>query len=143
VILLETITASPGRPHCVKGIINLRDVVLPLIDLHLYLNIDPVDTDPRNHRIVVTEFNGNHASFQVEAVDQIYRMSWQQISPVPKADVGQHFSVTGITEINDELVLMLDFESMLRSHLDAGQAACRTCRKPAGRRPRSTTRHVG
>ena len=112
VIHLKTITASPGQPRCVKGVFNLRGVVLPLIDLHMYLNIEPIDADIKSHRIIVTEFNGNRASFQAESVDQIHRLSWQQIRPVPKAQGSHHFCVTGITEINDELVLMLDFESI-------------------------------
>lgn len=106
------VAASPSQPPCVRGIFNLRGVVLPLIDLHQYLDIEPEHLDEAHRRIIVTEFNGQRAAFLVEGVDQIYRMSWKLIRPVPETHDQTHAAVTGITEINDQLILMLDFESI-------------------------------
>ena len=112
VILPVPVAASPGQPPHVMGMFNLRDVVLPLVNLQSYFNIDPIDPDPENHRIIVTEFNGTHAAFKVERVDHIHRMSWKSIRTVPDETGSEHMAVTGITEIGDQLVLMLDFESI-------------------------------
>lgn len=112
VIQPQTVAASPGQPPCVRGMFNLRGGVLPLVDLHLYFNIPPVESDPKKHRIIVTEFNGARAAFAVERVEHIYRMSWDQMRPVPESGGDDHFAITGITEINGQLVLMLDFESV-------------------------------
>ena len=112
VITPQQVSASPGQPPCVKGVFNLRNVVLPLVDLHKYLKITPVDTNPKNYRIIVTEFNGVRTAYQVEGVESIYRMSWQLMKPVPETYGSHHFAVTGITEINGRLIMMLDFESI-------------------------------
>lgn len=118
VILHQHVAASPGQPGCVQGMFNLRGNVLPLVDLHRYFGIEPVITDAKNHRIIVTEFNGARAAFRVERVEHIYRMSWTDMRPVPETGTGapgsddEHFAITGITEINGQLVLMLDFESV-------------------------------
>jgi len=112
VILPVDIAASPGQPENVMGMFNLRGVVLPLVDLHSYFNIDPVNSDPANHRIIVTEFNGSQAAFKVERVKHIHRMSWSDVKSVPEETGSDHMSVTGITEIKGQLVLMLDFESV-------------------------------
>jgi len=112
VILPVNIAASPGQPQDVMGMFNLRGVVLPLIDLHGYFNIEPVVSDPKEHRIIVTEFNGSQAAFKVERVEHIHRMSWTDVRSVPEETGSDHMSVTGITEIGDKLVLMLDFESI-------------------------------
>jgi two-component system, chemotaxis family, chemotaxis protein CheV len=112
VILPVPIAASPGQPQNVMGMFNLRGVVLPLVNLQSYFGIDHVDDNPDNHRIIVTEFNGAQAAFKVERVDHIHRMSWQSIRTVPDETGSDHMAVTGITEIGDKLVLMLDFESV-------------------------------
>ena len=112
VILPVEVSASPDQPPAVMGVFNLRNRVLPLVDLHYYFQIEPHDTNPRNRRVIVTEFNGEHAAFQVENVEQIYRISWTEIRPVPQIHKGQQYAVTGITEIKDRLILMIDFESV-------------------------------
>jgi len=112
VILPVSVAASPGQPADVMGMFNLRGAVLPLVDLHSYFKIDPIDSGSSNHRIIVTEFNGAQAAFKVERVEQIHRMSWQEIRSVPDETGSDHMSVTGITELNGKLVLMLDFESI-------------------------------
>ena len=112
VILPVEVSASPDQPPAVMGVFNLRNRVLPLVDLHHYFEIDPHDANPRNRRVIVTEFNGEHAAFQVENVEQIYRISWTDVRSVPQIHKSQQFAVTGITEINDRLVLMIDFESV-------------------------------
>ncbi len=115
VITPTPVIASPHQPKSVVGMFDLRGKILPLVDLHDYLDIAPLDEDPRNRRIIITEFNGINAGFRVESVEQIYRMSWKHMRPVPEVDEGaqSHLAVTGITEINERLILMLDFESII------------------------------
>ncbi len=112
VILPTVVTASPTQHSAVRGMFNLRGRVLPLVDLHRYLNIEPAE-DESNRRIIVTEFNGQHTAFMVDRVEQIHRMSWQNMRPVPDTYGETHFCLTGITEIGERLVLMLDFESVV------------------------------
>lgn len=112
VILPVDVSASPGQPADVMGMFNLRGAVLPLVDLHSYFKIGPVDQESDDHRIIVTEFNGAQAAFKVERVERIHRMSWKDIRSVPDETGSDHMSVTGIAELNGKLVLMLDFESI-------------------------------
>ena len=106
------VTACPHQPPAVSGVFNLRGVVLPLVDLHEFLAFEPGNTDPKTHRIIVTEFNGQQAAFKVEHVEHIHRMSWSAMKGVPDSHGQSGFAITGITEIKDRLVLMLDFESI-------------------------------
>lgn len=114
VVLPTKATASPDQPDAVMGMFNLRGKVLPLVDLHHYFNLERVETDSSSRRIIVTEFNGQQAAFEVDAVEHIHRLSWRAMREVPSIHNGtSHFSVTGVTEINDQLILMLDFESIV------------------------------
>ncbi len=109
VILPMRTVAAPQQHPCVIGMFNLRGRLLPLVDLHKYLRIEPVGED---RKVIVTEFNGQQAAFAVSGVEQIYRMNWGDMKSVPDTEGQSHFAITGITEIGQRLVLMLDFESI-------------------------------
>ena len=106
------ITASPEQPEAVQGMFSLRGSVLPLVNLHTYLDIESHLEDSDHQRVIVTEFNGTQGAFAVEDVDSIYRMSWKDMRPVPEATGDDKFAITGIAEIGEELIMMLDFESI-------------------------------
>jgi len=105
-------TACPHQPSSVRGVFNLRGKVLPLVDLHHFLKIEAKSDDPAQRRIIVTEFNGQQAAFQVEYVEHIHRMSWKKMKGAPDGQGSSNYAITGITELNGRLVLMLDFESI-------------------------------
>ncbi|MEM0914822.1 MAG: chemotaxis protein [Planctomycetota bacterium] len=111
VILNTQTAAAPGQPDAVRGMLNLRGVIHPLVDLAAALDLTS-EADESAKRIIVTEFNGQKAAFLVDRVEQIHRMSWTQIEAVPPLEGAQHPAVTGLTKIDDGLVLMLDFESI-------------------------------
>jgi two-component system chemotaxis response regulator CheV len=114
VILPVQPIASPDQPPAVLGMFNLRGAVLPLVDLHQYFSLPQDETETKRRRVIVTEFNGQQAAFRVDAVQHIHRISWQAVREVPEVHEGQHhFAVTGVTEIHDRLILMLDFESIV------------------------------
>ncbi len=113
VIMPTAVSAAPDQPEAVTGMFNLRGRMLPLIDLHHYLDFAPRDDDVKNRRIIVMEFNGQQSAFQVDTVERIHRMSWSDMKSVPDSGGKQPFCITGITEIDDRLILMLDFESIV------------------------------
>lgn len=114
-------TCMPHQHPSVVGIFNIRGKVLPVVDLAKHLDINPEtnSTNAPEGRVIITEFNGQQVGFTVTAVDQIHRVSWSDIKPAPDLDFGnltkgeeRASSTTGSIEIDDRLVLMLDFESI-------------------------------
>ncbi|MEO0515025.1 MAG: chemotaxis protein [Planctomycetota bacterium] len=112
VILHVDAVPTPGQADTVKGVIRLRGSVLTVVDLHKQLSRLPKFDDETQWRIIVTEFNGATAAFEVEAVDSIYRLSWEDVRPVPDSGANGHAAVTGMAEVGEELIMMLDFESI-------------------------------
>lgn len=111
---------SPGQHPSVIGIFNIRGSVIPVVDLALHLGLKKRwGTNEQNApegRVIITEFNGRRTGFMVDTVEQIYRMSWQKVRPSPEVGTAGNSAVasatTGIIEISDNLVLMIDFESV-------------------------------
>ena len=75
------------------------------------------DPDGRGS-IIITEFNGIRVGFLVTAVDRIHRLSWARVMPIPHISFGQTedgrtiSSTTGAIDIDGDLVLIVDFESV-------------------------------
>ncbi len=106
------ITAAPEMPGSVQGMVSLRGVLVPVVDLARYVG---VGLDSRRDIMIVTEYNGHTQGFLVEAVDTILRLDWAQMRVPPDmltAKLGG--LVTAVTELADKkLVMMLDVERVL------------------------------
>jgi two-component system chemotaxis response regulator CheV len=119
VMRIPMITRAPDMPSSVEGMVSLRGVLVPVIDLAKYIGIE---TDGKPEIMIVTEYNGQTQGFLVKAVDNILRLDWSAMRVPPAmllAEMGG--LVTAITELNDgRLVMMMDVEKVLSetSHYD-------------------------
>jgi len=112
VMRIPAITRAPEMPESVEGMVSLRGVLVPVIDLAKYAGIQ---TDDKADIMIVTEYNGHTQGFLVKAVDNILRLDWSAMRVPPSmlvADMGG--LVTAITELKDgRLVMMMDVEKVL------------------------------
>lgn len=112
VMRTPAITAAPDMPSSVEGMVSLRGVLVPVVDLGRYVG---VGGDSRRDIMIVTEYNGHTQGFLVEAVDTILRLDWSQMRVPPDmltANLGG--LVTAVTELaGNKLVMMLDVEKVL------------------------------
>ncbi|MEO6974279.1 MAG: chemotaxis protein [Gallionella sp.] len=119
VMRIPEITRAPDMPSSVEGMVSLRGVLVPVIDLAKYIGIE---TDCLPEIMIVTEYNGQTQGFLVKAVDNILRLDWSAMRVPPAmllAEMGG--LVTAITELKDgRLVMMMDVEKVLSetSHYD-------------------------
>ena len=106
------ITAAPEMPSSVEGMVSLRGVLVPVVDLAKYAGMS---TDNPRDIMIVTEYNGHTQGFLVEAVDTILRLDWSQTRVPPDmltANLGG--LVTAVTELpGPKLVMLLDVEKVL------------------------------
>jgi two-component system chemotaxis response regulator CheV len=113
IIRLPKVTEMPQTPQpCVLGTFNLRDKVVPLVDLGVWLGKDR--SEVASDKVVVTEFNRVISAFRVSGVTRIHRLSWEQIEP-PSIQV-QHYSgnsVTGVVRLESRVVFILDMEKIV------------------------------
>ena len=112
VMRTPAITAAPEMPAAVEGMVSLRGVLVPVVDLAKYVGIG--SETPRDI-MIVTEYNGHTQGFLVEAVDTILRLDWAQMRVPPDMLVANMGGlVTAVTELpGNKLVMMLDVEKVL------------------------------
>lgn len=112
VMRTPSITAAPEMPAAVEGMVSLRGVLVPVIDLAKYTGIV---TDTPRDIMIVTEYAGHTQGFLVEGVDTILRLDWSKMRVPPEMLVAQTGGlVTAVTELEDNrLVMMMDVEKIL------------------------------
>jgi len=112
VMRVPEITQSPDMPNAVEGMVSLRGVLVPVIDLAKYVG---VQCDHKPSIMIVTEYNGHTQGFLVEAVDTILRLDWSSMRVPPEMLSKQTGGlVTAVTELADKrLVMMMDVEKVL------------------------------
>lgn len=113
IILVGEITQVPETPEYVKGLINLRSTVIPIVDLKLRFGL-PETARTDDTRIVVVSVAGKTIGIIVDAVNEVLRVSQEQIAPPPPtvAGLSQDY-LGGLAKLEDRLLILLDIEKIL------------------------------
>lgn len=115
-------TPLPFSPGHVKGVINLRGTVLPVIDLAVRLGMAPIDGDERNV-IIVVSVNGQTAGLLVDAVSDILSVARDDLQAPPDLTADKESNcISALTLVDNRLIRMLHLETVLPAQ-DADNAA--------------------
>ncbi|MBI1319524.1 MAG: response regulator [Candidatus Hydrogenedens sp.] len=110
----------PGSPQEIEGSFRRREELLTLINLATYLQVESIDPAAGDGLIVVVELNKLSCGVLIDAVDRIYRLSWDQIESPSGAMMEAGAPITSIARINNTIVLILDFEAIIEDLLGEG-----------------------
>ncbi|MBN2294628.1 MAG: purine-binding chemotaxis protein CheW [Pirellulales bacterium] len=113
IILMGEITRVPQTPPFVKGLINLRSTVIPVIDLRIRFDLQASDFTSES-RIMVIDVGGKTIGIIVDAVSEVLRVSNDQIAPPPPTVAGlEQEYLTGLVKLDDQLLMLLDVDKLL------------------------------
>jgi two-component system, chemotaxis family, chemotaxis protein CheV len=111
IIQPTAVTPIPhAHPH-VKGLVQLRGEVLPVVDMARVLGAEEEETTKSKY--IVAEFNQQKVIFHVHNVTQIHRISWNQIEKPSEMYSGVHSGIIGVIKREESMILLLDFESIM------------------------------
>jgi two-component system, chemotaxis family, chemotaxis protein CheV len=111
VVQCPKLTRPPGSHPVIRGIASLRGNNIPVMDLSQAIG-GPKMGEPTDYFIIITEYNRRMLAFLVGAVDRIINTHWEDIQPPPKG-LGRSSYMTAVTEIEGELVEIIDVEKVL------------------------------
>lgn len=116
IIRVPNLTELPGTPEFIEGIFDLRDVVIPVVNLAKWMGINPPEGIEKDSRIIITEFNNVLIGFIVHEAKRIRRINWSDIEPATFVSSSIDGSkITGVTKIEgDNVLLILDLESVVQ-----------------------------
>ncbi|WP_370272311.1 chemotaxis protein CheW [Pseudooceanicola nitratireducens] len=111
-------TPMPHAPEFMRGVINLRGTVLPVMDLARRLNLPTRETSDRNV-IIVVKINGTLTGLLVDAVSDIVAMTEDDLQPPPELSSDPHMSVVrALTVIYDRMIRVLDLSAVVPATAD-------------------------
>jgi purine-binding chemotaxis protein CheW len=114
IIELQTISMVPDMPAYVKGVINLRGKVIPIIDLRLRFGMAERTYDDRTC-IVVSEIDHVLIGFIVDTVEEVVEIPENQVEPPPrfKSASGQDPYISGLGKVGEAVKILLDVEKIV------------------------------
>lgn len=111
----DGVTRIPDTPDFIKGVINLRGTIVPVVDMRVKLQLARADFNEFTVMIVLN-VAGRVVGMVVDSVSDVVALTPEQIRPAPEfgAAVGAQF-LTGIGTVNERMLILIDIERMITS----------------------------
>jgi len=116
IVGMQKITEVPDMPVFVKGVVNLRGQVIPVIDMRLRFNMQSCEYDERTC-IVVVNIGGSQVGLVVDTVNEVRNIDDEQISPPPKtagADAARY--IQGMGKVGENVIILLEGRRILNEN---------------------------
>jgi len=123
IIRVSEITPVPRAPESIRGVINLRGRIIPVVDLKRKLGLGDVAPD-RRARIVVVKLRERLVGLLVDGASQVLKVPVSTIDPAPDAvvEIDAEF-IRGVAKLPDRLIILMDLQKVLSLELREGGAA--------------------
>lgn len=126
----EETTPIPNTPSFVLGVINLRGVVVPIVDLRDRFGLERMEYGPTTVVIIVKVDAGGKdrvLGIVVDAVSEVYDINKEDMQPPPdmEGSISIDF-VTGLATMDDKMVILLDINKLVNEGILSGRV-----KKPA------------
>ena len=117
IIGVMEITAVPHTPAYIKGVINLRGRVIPVMDLRLKFDLEPAQYNERTC-IIVVEVQSKTGPVQVgmvvDSVSEVLNVTGQEIEPPPALGISTDTdSILGMAKVKGEVKILLDVDKVI------------------------------
>lgn len=116
------VTPLPNSPRYIKGVLNLRGTIVPIVDLRLRFNLEETEYDAVTV-IVVVNVGGRLAGLVVDAVSDVISLSPDQRRTPPEFEgqANRQF-VQGLTQVEEKLLVLIDVDKLV-NHDTLAEAA--------------------
>lgn len=113
----EKATAIPNTPEYIRGVMNLRGTVIPIVDLRRRFDLESADYTATTV-VIVLRVEGDHSDrtmgFVVDAVSEVYNVAAENLQPPP--DFGTRVNtkfIRGLAVVDQKMVILLDFDRLI------------------------------
>ncbi len=107
-------TRIPNSPEFVMGVINLREEIIPIIDLKKKLRLSTKNPDNLDEKVIIVELDDTLIGMQVDSVSELMRLYTSDIAEPPKIVKGINRDyLSGVGKLGDKLLILLDLNKIL------------------------------
>jgi purine-binding chemotaxis protein CheW len=112
----DAVTTIANMPPFIKGVINLRGIIVPIVDLRIKFNLG--DIEYNEFTVVIILNLGNRVvGIVVDSVSDVLTLSTDQIKPAPElaATLDTRY-IVGLGTVDDRMLILVDIEKLMSSH---------------------------
>jgi len=111
----DTVTRIPDAPEFIKGVINLRGSIVPVVDMRLKFNLGNAEYNEFTVMIILN-IAKRVVGMVVDGVSDVMALSDEQILPAPEfgGSVDTRY-ITGLGTLDDRMVILVDIERLMSS----------------------------
>ena len=111
----DTVTRIPDAPEFIKGVINLRGAIVPVIDLRIKFRLSHVDYNEFTVMIILNVAR-RIVGIVVDSVSDVTQLTPEQIKPTPEFGSALDTRyISGLGTLEDRMLILVDIEKLLRS----------------------------
>lgn len=117
----ETVTRIANAPEFIKGVINLRGIIVPIVDLRIKFQLDRVEYNQYTV-VIILNLKDRVVGIVVDGVSDVLTLQSQQIKPAPEFSGALDTEyIRGLGSIDERMLILVDIERLLMS---ADMALC-------------------
>ena len=111
----ENVTRIASAPPFIKGVTNLRGVIVPIVDLRIKFNLDSVEYGPQTV-VIVVNVDSRIVGVVVDGVSDVVTLTADQIKPAPEFSLSLSSDyLSGLASIGERMVVLVDIDKLLTS----------------------------
>jgi purine-binding chemotaxis protein CheW len=111
----ETVTRIANAPEFVKGVVNLRGIIVPIVDMRIKFNLGEPTYDQFTV-VIILNIAGRVVGMVVDSVSDVITLTADQIKPAP--DMGTAFNsnyLIGLGTLEDRMLILVDIDRLMSS----------------------------
>jgi purine-binding chemotaxis protein CheW len=109
----EQVTTIANAPEFIKGVVNLRGIIVPIVDMRIKFNLDEAAYNELTV-VIVLNVAGRVVGMVVDGVSDVVRLAAEQIRPAP--DFSSSFDmkyITGLGTVDERMLILVDIEKLM------------------------------
>ncbi|MRV71863.1 chemotaxis protein CheW [Duganella sp. FT92W] len=111
----EAVTRIASAPEFIKGVINLRGIIIPVVDMRIKFQLGEVVYDQFTV-VIILNINGRIVGMVVDSVSDVTTLTPEQVKPSP--EMGTAFSteyIIGLGTIDERMLILVDIDRLMSS----------------------------
>jgi purine-binding chemotaxis protein CheW len=109
----EAVTRIANAPEFIKGVVNLRGTIVPIVDMRIKFNLGSAEYNQFTV-VIILNVAGRVVGMVVDSVSDVIQLSGEQIRPAP--DFSSTFDtkyITGLGTIDERMLILVDIEKLM------------------------------
>ncbi|MDO7084961.1 chemotaxis protein CheW [Pseudocolwellia sp. AS88] len=113
----SSVTPLPNKPSYIKGVINLRGIIIPIVDLRQRFGLAPLEYNKQTVTIILRTQDIQKpmvVGIVVDAVSEVYKFNKKSVRKAP--DFGNEIDncfVKGLVDVDNKLIILLETQTLL------------------------------